>query len=237
MTTQTLKHLAIIMDGNGRWAAERGRPRTFGHARGARVARGMIEACVEREIPVLSLFVFSRDNWKRPDSETSFLFQALEAELIAQRTTFAENEIRVRFIGDLSELATSTAELCLEIEAETVRNSKMDLVLAVNYSGRWDIEQAATRSRLMGGTVQKHLAAASLPPVDLLIRTGNETRLSDFYLYQAAYAEIHFEPCLWPDFSEGHLDKCLARFFDTERRFGALGATESAPEFGLPPVS
>lgn len=218
--TSNIRHLALILDGNGRWAGNRGLDRSAGHAAGAIRAREVIEHCARIGVPHLSMFTFSRDNWKRPRNEVQFIFSAVEQELIINREMFLHYGISLKFVGDLSELPPSTQSLCRETELETAHGKSMTLVLALNYSGTWDLNQAARQFSRFGGTFESHLSTRGLPPVDLLIRTGGETRLSDFYLWQVAYAEILFEKALWPDFTPQHLQKMLERFRYIQRRFG-----------------
>lgn len=223
-----LKHLAIIMDGNGRWAEARGKSRSRGHIAGVQAAHRIIEHVVHLEIPVLSLFAFSTENWKRPKREVETLMTLLRTYLKQTERTFHENRIRFDFIGDTSALSSGTVETLEGLRERTSRYSKTTLILAVNYSGQQDIEQAAKALALSGEPVthdalESRLQTAAYGPVDLLLRTGGEQRLSNFYLWQAAYAEIHFNPKYWPDFKTEDLDIELKRFAASERRFGGLG--------------
>lgn len=225
-----LNHLALILDGNGRWAEARKQNRSRGHIAGAQNVHLIIEHAVRQRIPVLSLFAFSTENWKRPKREVETLMTLLRTYLRFAEPLFHEHRVRFGFVGDPSPLAASTRKTLEDLREKTARYEGTTLVLAVNYSGQQDIAQATTRLVASGlaitnETIESHLQTAPFGPVDLMIRTGGETRLSNYYLWQSAYAEIHFSDKLWPDFSPADLDKEIARFLASDRRFGGLTKT------------
>ncbi len=228
------KHLAFIMDGNGRWAELRGRHRTFGHLRGSRIAKELIELCSKKGIECLTLYAFSTENWLRPLEEVSFLMALLSRHLKKEREHLIKNRIRFRAIGELDRLPESVR---LEVE-RTVEETKhlegMQLTFALSYGGRQEIVTAAQKlaievaaGRLKPEEIdeplfQSQLATAELPDPDLIIRTSGESRLSNFLLWQSAYSEILVSPVLWPDFNEGHLEEALAWYSSRQRRFGRV---------------
>ncbi len=223
------RHIAIIMDGNGRWARKRLMPRVAGHSRGVEAVRGVIRACMERGVSYLTLFAFSSENWRRPADEVSFLMQLFMKSLQKEVDRLHQNGIRFRVIGDLSRFEPRLVELIRNAEALTAGNERLTLTVAANYGGRWDIMQAVNR------LVRKHpgqaeafseddlaaeLAMSYAPEPDLFIRTGGEQRISNFLLWQLAYAELHFTDTLWPDFDDAALDAAIASYRKRERRFG-----------------
>jgi undecaprenyl diphosphate synthase len=228
-----LTHLAIIMDGNGRWAQERGLERSHGHRAGVAAMRRIVQAAPGQGIEVLSLFAFSRENWQRPISEVELLL-ALFLEVI--RNELAELKalgVRLCFIGERDQFREELQTLMTEAEAQTKTNQKLILNVALNYSGRWDILQACDRYRTWAnqtGLPEGHLpserefsAFLALPHApDLLIRTSGELRISNFFLWQLAYSELFFTPVYWPDFSEAHLAAACADYAQRQRRFGGL---------------
>ncbi|MGK0673250.1 MAG: polyprenyl diphosphate synthase [Halothiobacillaceae bacterium] len=229
-------HVAIIMDGNGRWAERRGYPRVLGHRQGATALRATVRACAERGVRVLTVFAFSSENWRRPASEVDALMQLFLQSLQREVRRLHEADIRLRFIGERGRFDPSLQARMAEAEEVTAGNERMTLVVAVNYGGRWDIAQAA---RALAGEVAvgrlapeavdelalaRHLALGDLPEPDLLIRTGGEQRISNFLLWQLAYAELYFTPVLWPDFDAAALDQALAWYAGRERRFGQISA-------------
>lgn len=225
-----INHLAIIMDGNGRWAESRNQSRSRGHIAGAKAAHRMIEHAVQCEIPVLSLFAFSTENWKRPQREVETLMMLLRTYLRHAEPLFHKNRVRFDFVGDLEPLQKATQQTLERLRERTSTYKKTTLVLAVNYSGQQDIAQAARKTQTLGEmitpeAIEKNLQTSKYGPVDLLIRTGSETRLSNYYLWQSAYAQIHFSKTLWPDFTPADLDSEIARFRASDRRFGGLSKT------------
>lgn len=226
------KHVAIIMDGNGRWATKQGLPRVAGHRAGADSVRSIIEACRELEIPALTLFAFSSENWSRPLSEVRYLMDLLLNMLKREVTKLAENGVQLKVIGDRSRLNDKLVTAIEDAEATTAANQGLALRLAINYGGRWDITQAtkAIAEKVANGSLeaqdiseelmQQHMSLADLPEPDLFIRTSGEYRISNFLLWQMAYSELHFATEYWPDFSREHFLDALADFGRRERRFG-----------------
>jgi undecaprenyl diphosphate synthase len=209
-------HVAIIMDGNGRWATARGLPRTAGHRAGADAVRRVVEASPRLGVRTLTLFAFSSDNWKRPPREVSALMRLFHRYLAAEAAALEENGVRFSVIGRRDRLAPRLVEQIEAAESLTAHGRRLHLRLAVDYSARDMIERAAKT----GGDMVRALS----PDVDLLIRTGGERRLSDFLLWECAYAELHFTDRRWPDFAAADLERALADFQTRERRFGALSA-------------
>ena len=220
-----LNHLAIIMDGNGRWAKKRGFLRTNGHEAGVNVVSDMCEFCIDNGVKILSLYAFSTENWKRPQKEVDFLMNLLKKFLLLKRDDFIKNGIKFNTIGDISPFSD---ELKNEIEItknETMENTNLLLNLAINYGSKDEIIRAIKKLNLKGCEINETSLNAALDesePVDLLIRTGGESRLSNFMLWQASYAELFFTPTLWPDFGKDELTSIVAKFKDIERRFGGV---------------
>lgn len=223
------RHVAIIMDGNGRWAKKRFLPRVAGHKRGVETVRTMVKACIERGIGYLTLFAFSSENWRRPKDEVSFLMGLFVSALEAEIGRLHENGVKLKVIGDLSAFEPRLVELIRRGEATTGNNQRLTLTIAANYGGRWDLVQAVNalvaaspgRSEPFGEEdVSAHLAMAYAPEPDLFIRTGGEQRISNFLLWQLAYTELFFTDALWPDFDAAKLDEAIASFSRRERRFG-----------------
>ena len=226
------RHVAIIMDGNGRWAKQRHMPRTVGHAKGAAGVRDLVKACADQGVGYLTLFAFSTENWRRPSDEVSTLMglfvQYLEKEMKAMQ---AEG-VRLQVLGDISAFPEELQQRIEVAQNATVHNHTITLNVAANYGGRWDIVQAVQRWALAhpGASAQhlteqdlaQHLSTAGMPEVDLLIRTGGESRISNFLLWQVAYAELYFTDVLWPDFDTQQLARALAWFANRERRFGTV---------------
>jgi len=231
------KHVAIIMDGNGRWAVRRGMPRVFGHKKGADTVRNVVEQCRKLGVGVLTLYAFSDENWGRPRQEVSFLMDMLGAFLEAEIGTMKANGIRFRTIGRIERLPASARKWIDRAVAETSGNKGMVLNLALSYGGRSEILQAVQRMQTSGGIPadlnEAHLSAyldtAGLPDPDLIIRTSGEKRISNFLLWQAAYAELYFTETLWPDFNEEELLIALIDYQGRQRRFGLTGA-QLSPE-------
>lgn len=223
------RHVAIIMDGNGRWARQRMLPRVAGHRKGVETVREIIRACIERGVQYLTLFAFSSENWRRPPEEVSLLMQLFVVALEQEVTRLHENDIRFRLIGDVSRFDERLRKLIADAEALTANNTRLTLTIAANYGGRWDILQAANRMlaehpELVHGFDEEDLAPylclADAPEPDLFIRTGGEQRISNFLLWQLAYTELYFTDTLWPDFDAEAFDAAIASFQRRERRFG-----------------
>jgi undecaprenyl diphosphate synthase len=224
--------VAIIMDGNGRWATRRGLPRQAGHRAGVKAARAIVQHAAKRGVDVLTLFAFSSENWKRPAREVGFLMNLFAEALQREISELHRNSVCLTFIGDRSTLAPSLVRLMSEAEALTRDNGGLRLVIAVAYGGRWDVVQAARKlaDAARGGTLDpalidedrlaRELAVADLPDPDLFIRTGGEMRVSNFLLWNLAYTELFFSPLLWPDFTPAAFDEALDFYAGRERRFG-----------------
>ena len=237
-TRATPRHVAIIMDGNGRWAKRRFLPRVAGHGRGVESVRGVVRACVERGIEYCTLFAFSSENWRRPSDEVSFLMRLFVKALEQEVGRLHENEIRLRVIGDLSRFDAVLVNLIREAEALTQHNAKLTLTIAANYGGRWDILQAFNRllveqpelaGRVTEAEFTPYLALGDAPEPDLFIRTGGEQRISNFLLWQLAYTEFYFTETLWPDFDARALDQAILSYQRRERRFGRTSEQLPAP--------
>jgi undecaprenyl diphosphate synthase len=218
-------HLAVVMDGNGRWAKERHLHRADGHRAGKEALKKIVAHCMQRNIPHLSVFAFSSENWRRPTTEVSAILHLFEAALSQESKELAERGVRLKMVGDLSKFSLSLRQMIHLAESKTANNHRLILTVAVNYGGRWDIVQAGEKVAKAGlefteENYAKHLAFAHLPDPDLIIRTGGEKRLSNFMLWQAAYAEIYFSEVLWPLFTPEALDMALQWFAGRERRFG-----------------
>jgi len=234
------RHIAIIMDGNGRWANTRGRPRTFGHSSGARAVKRTVEAARRLEIEALTLYAFSSDNWRRPETEVSALMALFRRYLAAETERCVENGIRLTVIGRRDRLSGPLRRAIQASEQATSHCRDMHLRVAVDYSSRDLILDAASRMRGAAFTREKFaeaMAAAAhapegVPDVDLLIRTGGEQRLSDFLLWECAYAELVFTPRMWPEFSARDLDAAITEYQRRERRFGEIGDDAPAAAYG-----
>ncbi len=219
-TLSTPTHLAMIMDGNGRWAERRGLPRLMGHRAGAEVVRRVVEGCAERGVAVLSLYAFSADNWKRPATEVTGLMRLFEAHLRSEGRRLAAEGIRLEIIGRRDRLPSRLLKTILAAESVTASGTRMTLRIAIDYSSRHEIERQFTASAPQRPTARTD--------VDLLVRTGGERRLSDFLLWESAYAELAFLDVLWPDLSLADLDAALVDFAGRERRFGGLPGRATA---------
>ena len=221
------RHVAIIMDGNGRWAKRRFLPRVAGHRRGVETVREVVKACIERGIGYLTLFAFSSENWRRPPEEVSFLMQLFLRSLEQEVEKLDSNGIRFKVVGDLSAFDPRIREHVHRGEALTADNDRLTLTIAANYGGRWDMLQAANRCRvedpqapLTEERLARFLSMSYAPEPDLFIRTGGEMRVSNFLLWQLAYTELFFTEALWPDFGSAALDEAIASYRRRERRFG-----------------
>jgi undecaprenyl diphosphate synthase len=229
------RHIAIIMDGNGRWAQKRFMPRAVGHQAGVKTVRKIVEYCANNNIEVLTLFAFSSENWRRPESEVSLLMALFMATLQREIDKLHRNNIRLRFIGDRSAFPEKLQTKMAEGEAQTEQNTALTLVIAANYGGHWDMCQAfkhiaakitageLTEQDITEELINQHLSTANLPEPDLFIRTGGEERVSNFMLWQLAYAEMYFTPTLWPDFDQNSLAEAITSFKGRQRRFGHTG--------------
>ncbi|HIZ85154.1 MAG TPA: di-trans,poly-cis-decaprenylcistransferase [Candidatus Coprenecus stercoravium] len=220
------EHVAIIMDGNGRWAKMRGKERVFGHHEGTESVRACTEYAVEKGIRYLSFFAFSEENWSRPDAEVSELMHLMAVSILNERPVFKKNNIRFVVIGNRSRLSEALNEDIDEAMEETSANTGLTLIVFLSYSGKWDIEQAAGRFAASGapeGHFSDYLATAGIPDPDLLIRTSGEQRISNFMLWQCAYTEFYFTPVLWPDFRKTEFQKALDEYSSRSRRFGKTG--------------
>ena len=222
-----LKHLALIMDGNGRWAERQNKKRSAGHEQGAKNVRVITEYCSKIGVRYLTLYAFSTENWKRPKIEVEFLMKLLTKFLKKELKTLLENNIKFDTIGDISKFSNALQKAILHVKDETKNCTGMTQILAINYGSRDEITRAVNESIKRGKEVteqdiSKLLDTSNFPDVDLLIRTGGDQRLSNFLLWQSAYAELFFTSTLWPDFSTGELETILSKYSTTSRRFGAL---------------
>ena len=223
------RHIAIIMDGNGRWAKKRFMPRMAGHKRGVETVRGAIKACMERGVEYLTLFAFSSENWRRPPEEVAFLMQLFISVLEQEVTKLHENGIRFKVIGDLSRFEPKIVEFIRNGEALTAANDRFTLTVAANYGGRWDVIQAVQKmleqrpllaAEFEEQDIAPYFALNYAPEPDLFIRTGGEQRISNFLLWHLAYTELYFTDTLWPDFDARALDLAIESYQQRERRFG-----------------
>jgi undecaprenyl diphosphate synthase len=229
------QHVAIVMDGNGRWAAKRFLPRLAGHQQGVAALRRCVKACVERGVGVLTVFAFSSENWNRPAEEVSSLMELLVHAVVNEVPDLQKNGVRLYFVGDRQRLSAKVQAALSSAELSTASQSRMVLNVCFNYGGRWDMAQAAQKVAASGQpitelAIDRALALAHVPDPDLLIRTGGELRISNFLLWQAAYAELHFCDKLWPEFDEAALDEALNVYRSRERRFGQSSAQIQAAE-------
>jgi len=229
------RHIAVIMDGNGRWAKKRFMPRTLGHREGVKATRRAVEACSKNKVEALTLFAFSSENWRRPEEEVGLLMKLFLVTLRGEVKRLHRNKVKVRFIGDKSPFNATLREEMEAAEKRTANNSGMYLNIAVNYGGRWDIAHAAKRlcqdveaGKVTAAEVDEALFGcyvdlSDLPEPDLFIRTGGERRISNYLLWQLAYTELYFTDALWPDFDENTLDEALVFYAQRQRRFGRTG--------------
>ena len=218
------RHVAIIMDGNGRWAKARHLPRVVGHQRGVEAVRTLVRAVRDMGLEALTLYAFSTENWRRPEDEISALMGLLKRYIVADLDEFVANGVRLKVIGDYKAFAPDVVELLEDALARTAGNSQTTLAVALNYGAQDEIARAAAKAATKGvvtpASIEAELDTADLPPLDLLIRTSGEVRLSNFLLWQAAYAELWFTEVLWPDFTPAHLQQALDAFAGRERRYG-----------------
>lgn len=230
------KHIGIIMDGNGRWAERQGKPRVWGHKKGVDAVRRAVRFCRQLNIPSLTLFAFSSENWRRPEDEVSSLMELFMFVLQKEIKLLHKNQVRLRIIGDISRFSDKLQRKIAEAEQFTAGNTGLTLNVCANYGGRWDIANAARQlaAQVAAGTLQvddineqrlaDHIQMRDQDELDLLIRTGGDIRISNFLLWQAAYAELCFIDTLWPDFDEQVFADAIASFVSRERRFGCTGA-------------
>ena len=227
-------HVAIVMDGNGRWAKRRFLPRLAGHRQGAETLRRVVRWSIERGIRTLTVFAFSSENWSRPEDEVSGLMSLFSRALVREVPELDRQNVRVVFPGDRSVLSPAMQDALLRAEADTAQNDRLTLNICFNYGGRWDIVQAANKLVQRGEPITESALASELslahaPDPDLLIRTGGELRISNFLLWQMAYSEFYFSDKLWPEFDEAEFDKALRSFTQRERRFGQTSEQLDAP--------
>ncbi len=235
-TARIPQHVAIIMDGNGRWAELRGKKRTAGHKAGVESVKTSVAIAAKKGVKVLTLFAFSSENWQRPESEVSVLMDLFMFVLTREVKRLHKNGIKFKVIGDLSKFSSKLQKMIVESETLTAENTGMVLAVAANYGGRWDITNAAKilaekvakqeikPEEITESTLNDQTSLAGLPELDLLIRTGGDYRISNFLLWQAAYAEFYFTDVLWPDFDEEEFTKAITLFDQRERRFGQTSA-------------
>ena len=226
------KHIAIIMDGNGRWAKERGKPRLFGHQSAIQSVREVSEGCAEIGVEYLTLYAFSTENWNRPLAEVSGLMSLLAQTIRNEVSTMNKNSIKLNAIGDLKGLPKANYEQLMQAIADTSHNTRMTLTLALSYSGRWDLTQATRRmaedvkagklapEAIVDKTISSYLSTAGMPDPELLVRTSGEERISNFLLWELAYSELYFTPEYWPDFRKADLYEAILNYQHRERRFG-----------------
>ncbi|TAM45045.1 MAG: di-trans,poly-cis-decaprenylcistransferase [Gammaproteobacteria bacterium] len=229
------QHVAVIMDGNGRWANRRGLPRIAGHRKGVERVRELVRTCGELRIPYLTLFAFSSENWRRPEQEVRLLLDLFLTALEREIKKLHEGNVRFRVIGDIERFGRKIATRIRQAELLTKNNTALTLTIAANYGGRWDIANAAATlaRRVAAGelkpeditaeSLEANLSLAGVPEPDLFIRTGGEQRISNFLLWQLAYTELYFTPTLWPDFDRDQFEQALASFAGRQRRFGMTG--------------
>ncbi|MBQ9667464.1 MAG: isoprenyl transferase [Prevotella sp.] len=222
------RHIAIIMDGNGRWANERGRERSYGHQAGVDAVHKITSECTRLGVKFLTLYTFSTENWNRPADEVSALMGLILTSL--EEEIFMKNNVRFRMIGDMQRLPENVQEKIRELEEHTAKNDRMTAVIALSYSSRWEITEAVRRivaeqpQDITEQTISEHLTTSFMPDPDLLIRTGGELRISNYLLWQIAYSELYFCDTYWPDFDEAELHKAIADYQRRQRRFGKTEA-------------
>ena len=226
---QMCRHIAIIMDGNGRWAKERGKIRSFGHKEGLKSTKRLIQYASDRGLKYITLYAFSTENWKRSQEEVSYLMNLIHLHLRREMKFYIKNRIRVRFIGDLSRLSPSLREEMLSVERDTSEFDGLTVFLAINYGGRDELRRAFQKQIDSGkkepvteSDIEACLDTAGVPDPDLIIRTAGEQRLSNFLMWQSAYSEFWYSPKLWPDFGPKDFDEAVAAYFNRDRRFGGV---------------
>ena len=234
------RHVAVVMDGNGRWAKKRHLPRFFGHKAGVDALVKLIDACADRGIEYLTVFAFSSENWKRPDDEVSGLMGLVLVAVTKYLAKLAKDGVKIIIVGDREAVSDRLRAAWAEAEQSTQHNTRITLSVAFNYGGRWDVVQACRQAVAAGlraeqiteASLSAYLAMRHAPDPDLFIRTGGEVRISNFLLWQVAYAELVFSDCLWPDFDAAALDAALADYAGRERRFGSVPAPAPSPAAG-----
>ena len=245
LITPKPQHVAVIMDGNGRWANSQGLSRIAGHKRGVDSVKSLIKSCITHEIPYLSIFAFSSENWNRSQDEVSALMDLLAQALETQTKKLNEHGVRLQLLGDLSRFSPRIQKLAAQAQDATSHNKKLIFNVAINYGGRWDIAQACRHlakevkagallpEEITEDKISEHLSTKGMPDPDLYIRTSGEYRISNFLLWQAAYAEFYFTDILWPDFDEDAFTDALIKYTDRDRRFGK--AVDKVPSGGKEP--
>ena len=235
-------HIAIVMDGNGRWARAKNRPRFMGHKKGVEAVREIVKSCFELKVECLSLFAFSSENWKRPEEEIKHLMGLFMLALDREAKALAKNNVQLKIIGDLSSFSEKLQEKIKQVEALTAENTGLKLIVAANYGGRWDVTQATKRlaKKVESGQITSDsiteanltdcITTAGIPDPDLFIRTGGEKRISNFLIWQMAYAELYFTDILWPDFNAEHLNNAIQDYSSRQRRFGKTSEQVIAEE-------
>ena len=229
------RHVAIVMDGNGRWAKKRFLPRFFGHKQGVDALVRTVASCADRGIEYITVFAFSSENWKRPEEEVSGLMGLVLVAVSKYLTKLAGEGVRIRIVGDRSAVSDKVREAWNQAETATAHNTRITLSVAFNYGGRWDVVQACRHAIADGmspeqvdeAALSRYMAMSYAPDPDLFIRTGGEMRISNFLLWQVAYAELYFTPCLWPEFGVEELDAALAAYARRDRRFGGVKADDA----------
>jgi undecaprenyl diphosphate synthase len=227
-------HIAIVMDGNGRWATQRFLPRVAGHKKGVDALRACVRHCGDLGVKVLTVFAFSSENWNRPAEEVRGLMELLAAALGREVPQLQSEGVRIHFVGDRSALSEKVRQGLAQAESVTAPNARLVLNICFNYGGRWDIAQAAAKLAARGepiteASLGRAMALAHVPDPDLVIRTGGEQRISNFLLWQAAYSELYFSPKLWPEFDAAAIDAAIADYRKRERRFGRTSAQVATP--------
>jgi len=243
--SQSLKipnHIAIVMDGNGRWARAKNRPRFMGHKKGVEAVRDIVKTCSQLNVECLSLFAFSSENWKRPEEEIKHLMSLFMIALEREAKSLARNNVKLQIIGDLSSFSDKLQKKIQQVEELTAECSGLKLIVAANYGGRWDITQAAkkmgeliesgekTADSITEDDISQNVTTAGIPDPDLFIRTGGEKRISNFLIWQMAYAELYFTDVLWPDFNAEHLNTAIQDYSSRQRRFGKTSEQVIADE-------
>ncbi|MFN6996038.1 MAG: polyprenyl diphosphate synthase [Aquincola tertiaricarbonis] len=230
------RHVAIVMDGNGRWAKKRFMPRFFGHKQGVDALVRTVQACADRGVEYLTVFAFSTENWKRPTEEVSGLMGLVLVAVSKYLGKLAREGVRIRIVGDRSAVSDKVRQAWEQVESTTAHNQRITLIVAFNYGGRWDVVQAAQQAIRDGVPADalderklgQYMAMGFAPDPDLFIRTGGEVRISNFLLWQIAYSELHFSDCLWPDFGEAELDAAISAYAERDRRFGGVKPAPAA---------